>query len=381
MTLHVAEIYWDPFTPGGVQAQVAGRIDHLGRSGGPVRFTVFSARPAPGPVWEGTRVVEFGGWRRFSIALWEATAGRRLARELDRIHADDPFDLVELHAIGAGPWVTRWARKRRVPVIAMCHSLRFFSSAEHGHRWEVLRYYRWANRRTFRAADAVLAVSGAIRAELVAFGVPESKIRVLHTAAAEGMSPGPVDRDPARCEVVFVGRTTRDKGFDVLIEAVSKLREEPPNRPIRLNVVGQLAADSPVRRRIEAESLPVRLLGPLPNRKARDWMAAADAVVVPSRYDPCPVVCAEALIEGALIVAARAGGIPEVVEDGRTGILVPPGDAGELAGTLRRVAEQPGAFAAMRSAAREAGQRHSWDARGPEIVALYRSVARMSARA
>jgi len=373
MSLHVAEIYWDPFTPGGVQAQVAGRIENLGSAGGPVRFTLFSARPVPAGAWPGTRIVQFGGWERFSIALWEATAGRRVAAELDRIHRSDPFDLVELHAIGAGPFVVRWAKKRGIPVLAVCHSLRFFSTPEHGHRWEVALYYRWANRRTFRAADRVLAVSGAIRSELVEFGVPESKIFVLHTAAPASVSGTAVDCDPARCEVVFVGRTSRDKGLDVLIEAVERLDEASAKRPFRLNVIGQLATDSPIRRR--AESLPIRFLGPLPNGDARAWMAAADAVVVPSRYDPCPVVCAEALIEGALIVASRAGGIPEVIEDGRTGLLVAPDDAGALSDALRRVRDEPASFDAIRVQAREEGRKQTWETRGPEIVELYQSMA------
>jgi glycosyltransferase involved in cell wall biosynthesis len=104
-------------------------------------------------------------------------------------------------------------------------------------------------------------------------------------------------------------------------------------------------------------------------------MAAADAVVVPSRYDPCPVVCAEALIEGALIVASRAGGIPEVIEDGRTGLLVAPDDAGALSDALRRVRDEPASFNAIRVQAREEGRKQTWETRGPEIVELYQSTA------
>jgi glycosyltransferase involved in cell wall biosynthesis len=373
MSLHVAEIYWDPFTPGGVQAQVSGRLEHLGRSGGPARYTLFSACPAPDS-WNGTRVVEIRGWAHLSIALWELTAGIRAARELERIHGEDPFDLIELHAIGAGPWVTRWARKRRVPLLAVCHSLRFRSTPEHGHRWEVARYYRWANSVTFRKADSVLAVSGAIRDELTAFGVPGSKIRVLHTAASPAVPGAAVDRDRDRFEILFVGRTSRDKGLDVLVEAISRIAASPLDRPVRLNIVGQLAVNSPIRRRIEEESLPIRLLGTLPNREARAWMAASDVLVVPSRYDPCPVVCAEALIEGCLTVATRVGGIPEVIEDGQSGLLVEPESAGALTEALRRIAKDPSSFEAMRARAREAGRRQTWEQRGPEIASLYRDV-------
>jgi len=265
-----------------------------------------------------------------------------------------------------------------VPLIAVCHSLRFFSTPEHGHRWEVARYYRWANRRTFREADLVIAVSGAIRDELILFGVPESKIHVLHTAAPAAAAGAVPDRDPDRCEFVFIGRTSRDKGLDVLVEAVARLACEPKSRPVRLNVIGHLGADSPIRRRVDDESLPVRFLGSLPNRDARSWMAKADAVVVPSRYDACPVVCAEALIEGAMIVASRTGGIPEVIEDGRTGLLVAPDDADALADALRRVRDEPAALAATRIRAREEGRKQTWEARGPEIVELYRSVAERS---
>ncbi len=335
-----------------------------------MRFTLFSARPAPAGAWPGTRIVQFGGWERFSIALWEATAGRRVAAELDRIHRSDPFDLVELHAIGAGPFVTRWAKKRGVPVLAVCHSLRFFSTPEHGHRWEVARYYRWANRRTFREADRVLAVSGAIRKELVEFGVPESKICVLHTAAPAAAPGSAPDRDSSRCEFVFIGRTSRDKGLDVLVDAVARLAGEPGVRSFRLNVIGQLAEDSPIRRRargVASNSIPG--ITAESRRPGLDGCGGRCGRSLPLRSLPRRL--RRGLIEGALIVASQTGGIVEIIEHDRTGLLVPPEDAVALAGALKEVATGPEKYAATRQRAREAGKEQLWTARGPQLLDLY----------
>ncbi|MGH9441820.1 MAG: glycosyltransferase family 4 protein, partial [Thermoanaerobaculia bacterium] len=378
--LHIALIYWDAFTTGGVQSQVAGRLDSLGAPGGPVRYTLFSSHvPAKNP-WPHVRVEGFSGWPHVSIAVLEFTGALSLVKKLQRVHEADPFDLIELHAIGAGPRVVGWARRAGVPVLSVCHSLRFFSTKEHGHRWETALFYRWANRRTFLRSHRVLAVSRATRSELVEFGIPAEKIFVLHTAAPP---PEPLEasaRDPVKetLEIVFVGRPTRDKGLDVLVESLRILGKGASGRPVRLTVAGFVPEDSPIRSAVRSGAFPVTFSGSVANLAARALLGKADVVVIPSRYDPCPVVSIESLIEGALVVASRVGGIPEIIEDGKTGILVPPGDPEALAAALGRILDDPAAFSAIRQRAKEAGRAHTWAARGPQLLELYRGVLRDS---
>ncbi|MFI5387632.1 MAG: glycosyltransferase family 4 protein [Fimbriimonadales bacterium] len=354
---------------------MAGRIETLGRPDGPVRYTLFSARVPKENPWPHVRVVRFRGWPHLSIAIWELTASISLARALARVHADDPIDLVDLHAIGTSPLVVRWARKTGVPLLATCHSLRFFSTPEHGHRWDVARYYRWTNSLAFGNADAVVAVSHSIKEELLKFRISAERIVVLNAAAStDRLSPPQSRFGASRLEIAFVGRTSRDKGLDVLLDSLRRLLVENRDVRIWLTVVGEIAGDSPLRANAVRDGLPVDFVGALDNDSVKSLLARTDVVVVPSRYEPFGVICVEALIEGALVVASRVGGIPEIIEDGRTGVLVPPGDIEALAHVLERIARHPEAFEEIRKRNWEAGRKHTWSVRGPELLELYHNV-------
>lgn len=375
--LHVGLIFFDPFTPGGVQSQIAGRIEHLGFPGGPVRFTLLASKPpAGGDPWPHVRREIAAGWERFSIAVYEYTAARGIATALERVHRADPFDVVELHAGGAGPAVGAWCRKRAVPLVCVAHSLKFFSHRDDGQRWEVHRYYAWANRKAFRFAERVVAVSGAIGRELTRFGVPAEKIIVMHTAtrAEEGAGSGrvpPAGKDGLR--MLFVGRSSPEKGLDVLLDALDSVRRR--GLAVSLEIIGAWGGDDGLARRAREQGLPAEFLGPRSPAATRRAIAETDLLLIPSRYDACPVVAAEGLAAGALILASDAGGIPEIVRNGRTGIVVPIGDPAALARAIEDVSRDPSQFIGLRKAAREASREFLWETRAPEILRLYREVA------
>lgn len=373
--LHVGLIYWDPFTPGGVQSQVAGRIEHLGYPDGPVRYTLFSKQPPPDPhPWPHVRTETFSGWDRLSIAVSEYTAARDLMKRLDRVHLEDPFDLLDLHAGGAGPLVARWSGHRHVPYVFVSHSIRFFAFPAHGLRWEVARYYAWSNRRAAEGARRVIAVSGALKAEWIRFGFSPESIDVLHTATSD--PPQVWDGQPRKAgplRLLFVGRTQWDKGLDVLIDALAQCRAQKVDT--ELTVLGQIAEDHPVRRACEAQRLAVTFAGPQANETARRLMAEFDALVIPSRYDPCPVVAIEALAAGALILATRVGGLAEQIDDGTSGILLPSDDATAMARAILDIAAAPEAYQHLRVGARKRSRAFLWSTRSAEILRHYHAVS------
>jgi glycosyltransferase involved in cell wall biosynthesis len=375
--LHVALVFFDPFTPGGVQSQIAGRIDHLGFPGGPVRFTLFgSEAPKGAGRWPHVRTEIVRGWPRLSVAVYEYTASRRIAGALEKVHREDPFDLVELHAGGPGPFVGSWCRKRRVPLVAVAHSLRFFSHPDDGQRFEVHLWHRWSNGKAFGFARRIVAVSGAIRDELVRFGVPGEKVVVLRTAT-ESAAAGPgfaVPNPPGPLRLLFVGRPSPDKGLDLLLDAVDDCVR---NRGVtlRLRVAGVSAGDGERARGTRRRGLPVEFLGSLSPVDVRREIGESDLLVIPSRYDPCPVVATEGLAAGALILASDAGGIPEIVRNGETGVVVSRGDAAAIAAAIERIAGCPTAFAGLRIAARAASREFLWATRAREVLDLYREVA------
>jgi glycosyltransferase involved in cell wall biosynthesis len=371
--LHVAIAYWDPYLPGGVQSQVSGRLNALGGLGGPVRYTLFSKQsPARCSPWPHIRTVRFAGWDWGSIAISEYTAARQLVRRLAAVHRDDPIDLIELHASGFGPAVATWARRERIPCLYVSHSLHCFENGASGMRWDALCYYAWANRRTAKECSRILAVSHALKEQWVHQGVPAERVEVQHTASdpSDAGPPAP-RRENESVQLLFVGRISPEKGLDVLIDAVDRCTNEE-GLNVQLTVVGTVPTDHPLVQSVAQRRLPVTFAGAMPNAAARSQMVQADAVVIPSRHDYCPLVAIEALQAGALVVASRVGGLPELIRDRETGILVPPGDAAALARVLCSVVRNRAGWTSVREAARVSGQRFTWSERGPQILELYR---------
>jgi glycosyltransferase involved in cell wall biosynthesis len=124
----------------------------------------------------------------------------------------------------------------------------------------------------------------------------------------------------------------------VLLEAWGKAF---PDGGARLRIVGAGELDGELRRRA-ASLTGVEFTGQLPREEGLRILAEARALVVPSRwYEVFPRIVAEAYALGIPVVASRLGSLAEIVRDGETGILVEPGDAGDLAQALRRLASGP----------------------------------------
>jgi glycosyltransferase involved in cell wall biosynthesis len=239
-----------------------------------------------------------------------------------------------------------------------------------------------------RASDAVTAISsytaGALRAM-----VPEAKVVTIpFGAAVERASPPAPAGAPAGAggeapfRLLFVGRLVERKGVHVLVEALALLRAE--GRELRLDVVGEgpererlgrLAAELGVERQ-------VRFHGFVSPEALRERFSACDAFVLPAVIDAkgdtegLGVVLIEALEHGKPVIASAAGGIPDIVRDGETGLLVPPGDPEALAGALRLLLERPDRAGELAERGRRAvEERFSWSAIIDRLEALYRETA------
>lgn len=141
--------------------------------------------------------------------------------------------------------------------------------------------------------------------------------------------------------VLFLGRLQPIKGVDVLIEAAARVPD------IDLWIAGDGPEHPRLLDRARAARLRVSFFGRIDRRERRVALAACDVVAIPSRIEPngrmegTPVVCAESFASGRPVIATRTGGLAEAVEEGVTGLLVPPDDAEALAGALRRFASDP----------------------------------------
>ncbi|HZG94070.1 MAG TPA: glycogen synthase [Mycobacteriales bacterium] len=256
----------------------------------------------------------------------------------------------------------------------------------------------FCERTSIEAADAVIAVSEGMRRDVLSAypDVDPAKVHVVYNGidTAEYRrddATGVLERygvDPARPYVLFVGRITRQKGLTHLIDAAAHLDPAaqlvlcagaPDTREIAAEIEEGFAELSRQRggviwiREMLAKPQVVQLLG------------HATVFVCPSIYEPLGIVNLEAMACGTAVVATATGGIPEVVVDGETGLLVPfePGDAAQnpadpgrfardIADRLNELVADPARADRMGDAGRErAVQEFSWSAIAAETLALY----------
>jgi len=216
-----------------------------------------------------------------------------------------------------------------------------------------------------KAADAgfVVAISEYNRRLLLDRCPSARRIEIVHCGVdAERFAPRPhdaLDRDG----IVCVASLTARKGHAHLIDALALLA--PQHASVRLDLVG----DGPERDRISMRARDrrvahrVRLLGARPSQDVRATLADARVFVLPSvrvpsgRMEGIPVALMEAMASGVPVVATRLSGIPELVEDGVTGLLVAPGDPSALAAAIARLLEDEVLVADLTRRARERVER------------------------
>jgi glycogen(starch) synthase len=240
-------------------------------------------------------------------------------------------------------------------------------------------------------ADALVTCSAAMRTETThLFDLDPADITVIHNGIEPRSWRVPAATVRATHQqynpgggpmLLFFGRLEWEKGVQDLIAALPRIRRSHPGT--RLVVAGkgrhgpQLIEDARKARVLRA----VDFVGHLTDRQLAAALAAADVVVLPSRYEPFGIVALEAAAGGAPLVASTAGGLGEVVVHGETGLSFAPGDLDGLTGAVRAVLDDP---AAARRRARAAKARLSsdfdWTRIAAATVEVYRA-ARVKDRA
>ncbi|MFK3980830.1 glycogen synthase [Micromonospora sp. NPDC050397] len=260
----------------------------------------------------------------------------------------------------------------------------------------------WCERTSVTAADAVIAVSAGMRRDLLA-AYPEvspDRVRVVHNGIdTRQYAPDPrtdvlrrLGVDPDRPSVTYVGRVTRQKGLPYLLRAARSL---PPEAQLVL-LAG--APDTP-EIGYEVESLVSELRAGrdgvvwvaemLPKHEVVQVLSHSTVFVCPSVYEPMGIVNLEAMACETAVVATATGGIPEVVADGETGLLVgidqaddgtgtplhPERFVADLAAAINTLLADPDRTAEFGRAGRRRAVAHfSWDAVAQRTMDVYRSV-------
>jgi starch synthase len=287
-----------------------------------------------------------------------------------------------------------------IPHVATTHSLeprRPWKAEQLGGGYAVSSF---CERTALESADAIIAVSSAMRDDVLACypSIDPGRVVVVHNGVdTDEFRPDPgleaLERlgiDPDRPSVVFVGRITRQKGIEHLLAAAAAI--DPAAQLVLFPSAPDTAEVGKEMRTRAAELAESRgsvlwLEEVIPRPELIQVFTHATVFVCPSVYEPFGLVNVEAMACGTAVVASAIGGIPEVVADGETGLLVPfevavgghPADAGrfaaDLAGAINRLLADPEAARAMGAAGRaRVLERFSWPAIAARTVDVYRSV-------
>jgi starch synthase len=247
----------------------------------------------------------------------------------------------------------------------------------------------WCERVAAASAAAVVAVSDGMRADIMAAypEIPAERIRVIRNGIdTTEYRPDPntdvLERygiDLARPYVIFVGRITRQKGVPVLLRAASGLIPEAQLVLLAgaADTQEQLAEVTELVDGLRATRSGVFWIPEmLPKHDVIQLLTHATVFAIPSVYEPLGIVNLEAMACGTAVVGSRTGGIPEVVADGETGLLVPAGEPEPLAAALNTLLSDPDRAAAMGQAGRKrAVAEFGWPAIAAQTADLYAELA------
>jgi glycosyltransferase involved in cell wall biosynthesis len=278
----------------------------------------------------------------------------------------------------------RWCRRERITVVQTCdlYANVFGLPAAAAARVPVRIGSRreinpdktagqiFLQRQAYRCATTVVANSPAARHALERDGVPPDRIVVIPNGV-DGAAFG--DRTPrARLRTILTVANLRpEKGHDVLLRAAARLIHTHPDLRILF------AGDGPCRRDLESLAAVLGLTSRVAFLGHREDVPAvlevADAFVLPSRSEAFPNAALEAMAAGLPVVASATGGLNDLIVNGTTGLLVPPGDPEALALAIGGVLDCPQTAADLGAQARHAiVGRYSFERMASEFEALYR---------
>lgn len=262
----------------------------------------------------------------------------RLIRSYARVHSflrTGAFDIVHTHGYLADILGIAAAKTLGIPAIATSHG--FIPSTLK------FKIYIWFDCLSLRHADRIIAVSEGVKQTLMANGIPESRVALIQNAVNQMHSNGSGEllRAKKRAElgisssefvVGYVGRLSEEKGVRYLIHAGALASRS--GIPVRLIIIG----DGPQRPELEefaSRTCSGDVLFTGFQSNIESWFPTMDAFVLPSLTEGTPISLLEAMASGVPVLSTAVGGVPQVIESGKNGILVNPAAAAEISSGLQ----------------------------------------------
>lgn len=295
---------------------------------------------------------------------------RSIQRKLLSILRQHGTELLHLQCVSSNALYALAAKQALgLPLVLTTQGERTMDAAQIYQRWPFMARLL---RKSLAAADHVTACSTATLEDIERFAghaLGPRRAEVIYNGIASGdfaNVPGAIRPKPY---LLAIGRLVLQKGFDVLLHAYAQAGLTDHELV--------LAGEGPEREKLQAfaERLGieerVHFMGRVDRPQAAALFKGCAFFVLPSRQEPLGIVNLEAMAAGKAVVATRVGGVPEIVLDGETGLLVPGDDMPALAAALSRLAARPDLRAALGAAGKRRAELFAWSSIADQYIRIY----------
>jgi len=289
---------------------------------------------------------------------------RKMPKKIRELIKSNGIDLLVTHEYKSNYYGRKALKKLKIPHVAYFHG------------WTdedfKVRFYNFLDRRVLRKVDLVITVSRHTARRLAAAGVPENKIKVVYNAIEVKESyPDHIENEIPVIGVV--GRLSREKGVHVLLDAVSRVKKKGLNFKVEITGTG------PSEEQLKKQSSKLGLDKIVDFRgfvgDIDDIYRRIDILALPSLSEGHPLVILEAWARGIGIVATKAGGVPEVIQDGKSGILCDIDNSRALAEAIEKALTDPYKIKAMGRAGKSLlEERYNFNIQSEILSDLYHRV-------
>ncbi len=347
--MKILVLAWEfpPRIIGGIARHVAGLFPEIVRLGQVVHLlTVATENAPPFEVVDGIEVHRLAVPEQADFFKWVQSMNQQMVERGQKLTTEIAFDLIHAHDWLVGEGSITLAEKTQLPLVATIHATEY--GRHNGIHTDSQRYVSSQERRLGGAARRVIVCSQYMLKEVErALGCPPSKVDVIYN----GIKPDAPIPDFDRCQwrlqfappdykiIYYVGRLAYEKGIFVLLNALPHVLAQMEGK-VNCIIVGTGSAQEVLLKR-QAEHLGISqkviFTGFMPDRDLPKLRSVADCAVFPSLYEPFGIVALESFAAGVPVVVSDTGGLPEVVEDGVTGIVTRVNNAHSLAEGILQV--------------------------------------------
>lgn len=291
-------------------------------------------------------------------------------------------DLIHAHDWLVAPSAIAVKHLRRIPLLSTIHSTELgrSGSLEEDSQKHIMEMESFL----IRESSKIIVTSNYMKKETSAlFGLSKARIQVISNGIEKVVQKEGLDLQAIRGRyalpweklVIFVGRMFEQKGPHILLDAASQILQK--RQDFKFVFVGEGPLKSMMQKKASEMNIGQKMYftGFIPDSELHELYAVADVAVFPSLYEPFGIVCLEAMAAGCPVIAANVGGLAEIIEDGKTGILVPPNDSIALNNVILKVSDNGSLARHLSMNGREhVLYNYRWDKIAGGTLDVYRSI-------